>query len=1195
MKDINHFFIFELKFWLRQPIIYIFLLVNALLIFGATTSDYISIGKSFGNVHKNAPFVIMNYYGIMSLIGVIMSAAFYVSAGYRDFQYQFSELLYSKPIQIRGLLIGRFLGATVAASVPLLGISLGNWLGCETGWVDAERIGNTFWAAHFQGFLYFGLLNTLFAGSILFCVAALGRNTVMAFLSSILLIVAYSLSSSFTKDLSNERMGVFLDAFGISAYNVLTKYWTVAEQNNLSLPVGPDFFLNRLLWTVLGFVLLWFTIKKYSIEKKVGGKKEKIQGEKEAPTEISIQHLFKKSAGNIQSEKEGKQLISQIKLELKSLIKSPVFIILLLVSLLNVIPALLTAKDGFGGTTLPITYHMIEIMQGSLYLFLVVMITIFTGSMVWKERDAGLNDIYDALPHSTRIVYIAKLIAHLFLLFSILFITVLASMLIQLVLGYHDLQIMLYAKSVFILNQSYFWMLIFLGFFIHVLVNNKSLGFFLFIIVLVITIFGFSGFQFNHHLFMFGSAPDYTYSDLNGFGPFKSAVLWYKVYWLLFAFLLGVLTVKLWVRGRDTSRKTRWKQFIQTLGWKQSKLFYFLVFVWLISGGWIAYNAYGLNHYVSPKEEKKRQVDYEKNYKKYKGIDQPRITDVHYFIDLYPSERKMKVFGQLVIQNKSKGSIQELHLTLPVEIKIKLDIENATRVHHDSLLGYSIYRFSKAMQSAEKRMISYEGVFEQKGFGNEVAFTQLVNNGSFFNNMDITPQIGYQADREMNSKNERKKQGLGARDRMPKLKPDCGKSCYENYISNHSDWVNVSTLIGTEADQIAVAPGSFKEEKLINGRRYFRYQLDRASVGFYSFMSARYAVKREKFKGIDLEVYYHPTHGYNVDKMMNSMRKSLDYYTTNFGPYFHQQARIIEFPQYADFAQAFPGTMPYSEGIGFIADIEKESDIDMVFYVVAHEMGHQWWAHQVIGANVQGATLLSETFAQYSALMVMEKEFGRDKMQKFLKYEMDKYLNSRGGETMKEVPLMLVEDQGYVHYNKGSVNMYQLKEMIGEDKVNKALQSLIEQYAYREAPYPTSLAAIAAFEKVTPDSLQYVIQDLFKSMTLYKNRIIKAAAKKAGKGFEITMEVTSEKMLADSMGNEKTIPMHDWVELVLYDESENSEMIEKVLVRKKVQLKNGTSVHRLLCDKVPDMAGIDAFHLLIDRMPDDNVREVVVE
>ena len=92
------------------------------------------------------------------------------------------------------------------------------------------------------------------------------------------------------------------------------------------------------------------------------------------------------------------------------------------------------------------------------------------------------------------------------------------------------------------------------------------------------------------------------------------------------------------------------------------------------------------------------------------------------------------------------------------------------------------------------------------------------------------------------------------------------------------------------------------------------------------------------------------------------MEGSLDYYTHNYGKYYHKQCRIIEFPRYASFAQAFPGTMPYSEGIGFIVDLRKvtKEDIDQVYYVVAHEMAHQYWAHQLCGANMQGSEMMSD-------------------------------------------------------------------------------------------------------------------------------------------------------------------------------------------------------------------------------------------
>ena len=43
---------------------------------------------------------------------------------------------------------------------------------------------------------------------------------------------------------------------------------------------------------------------------------------------------------------------------------------------------------------------------------------------------------------------------------------------------------------------------------------------------------------------------------------------------------------------------------------------------------------------------------------------------------------------------------------------------------------------------------------------------------------------------------------------------------------------------------------------------------------------------------------------------------ALDYYRAHFGPYQFNYARIIEFPGYNSFAQAFAGTMPYSDRSG---------------------------------------------------------------------------------------------------------------------------------------------------------------------------------------------------------------------------------------------------------------------------------------
>src|SRR3712207_478503 len=89
-----------------------------------------------------------------------------------------------------------------------------------------------------------------------------------------------------------------------------------------------------------------------------------------------------------------------------------------------------------------------------------------------------------------------------------------------------------------------------------------------------------------------------------------------------------------------------------------------------------------------------------------------------------------------------------------------------------------------------------------------------------------------------------------------------------------------------------------------------------------------------------------------------------------------------------------------------------------------------------MGADAQGSSLLSETAAQYSALMVTEREYGRAQMRWFLEYELNSCVLGRSTETKRERPLALNENQGYIHYRKGSLAMYALRDYLGEERLN---------------------------------------------------------------------------------------------------------------------------------------------------------------
>jgi aminopeptidase N len=319
--------------------------------------------------------------------------------------------------------------------------------------------------------------------------------------------------------------------------------------------------------------------------------------------------------------------------------------------------------------------------------------------------------------------------------------------------------------------------------------------------------------------------------------------------------------------------------------------------------------------------------------------------------------------------------------------------------------------------------------------------------------------------------------------------------------------------------------------------------------------------------------------------MMKGMKLALDYCTKNFSPYQNKTVRIVEFPRYAMFAQSFPASIPYSEAIGFIARVDRSSDqdVDYPLYVTAHEVAHQWWAHQVIGGDVQGATMLSESLAQYTALMVMKHEVGADQMKKFLKYEMDRYLIGRATERKKELPLERVENQQYIHYEKGSIVFYALQDYIGEDKVNQVLHDYVKDVAFQNPPYTNAAELVERLRKVVPPEYAYLIHDLFETITLYENRALSATYRQTPEGkYEVKLKVASKKLRASELGEETDVPLADWIDIGVLDAK------GKPLYLSKHKIDRSESEFTLVVDQLPAKAGIDPLNKLVDRKPDDN-------
>lgn len=1182
---------FELKFWLRGMMVWIFLAIVAFMIGSALSSDQIIVGNSLGNTFKNAPFVIENYYAAMSVLTLLMTVAFVNSAAARDFATNTWQMVFTTPIRRWDFLLGRYTGSVIVSLIPMLGVSLAALVVKYMPWVDAERWGPVRLDAHFWAIVVFALPNTLFIAAIIFAIAALTRSTVTSFLGGLLLLVAWGVSQALLSDLDNEKIAMLLDPFGVRTFSLMTKYFTVADKNTSALTLTGFMLWNRLLWLGVGAVVFLFAGTRFQFNERATKPKKQKSVDNTLDTPVQSTPLTA-PAYEYGPSAQWAQFLGATRTEFFVLVKSVSFIVIAVATLLNCIPSLaLNASEGYGNSTYPVTYWVLDIIASTMYAFLIGMITYYAGVLVWRERDEHVDEIHDAMPHPSWVNYASKLTALMGMIGVILAIAMASGLIVQAWHGFHRFQLSLYLSEMFLIDGTLFLMLAVLAFFIHVLAPNKYIGYFAFVMFLIATNFAWPALNVATNMVDFASRPRITFSDFFGRAPFWPSWTWFTAYWLLFSALLALASLRLWARGKETALRPRIQDALRQSGWGAS----LLLLAFLSTGGWIFYNTKVLNKLEGPKDRERRQADYEKTYKKFENAIQPRVTALRYAIDLEPERRAMSLKVDETIVNRSTQPIRDFYFTLDDSLDQSIEVPGASRTAFDERLQFATYQFEPPLAPGETRTMHLTVKTRNAGFENNPTRLEIVQNGTFFNNT-VVPRIGYQNSAELSDPNERKKYGLTEKDLMPALERNCTERCMNTYLDRNSDWVTVESVISTTPDQIAIAPGSLIKEWSANGRRYFEYKLDHDSLNFYSFLSGNYQVRREEWNGIKSEVYYLADHPWNVPKMSRSIQKSLEYCSANFGPYAHKQARIIEFPRIARFAQAFPGTMPYSEAIGFIANLSRPDDIDMVYYVVAHEMAHQWWAHQVIGANMQGATLLSETMAQYTALMVMEHEYGRDMMRKFLKFEMDSYLRARGRERLKERPLLAVESsQGYVHYRKGSVAMYLLKEAIGEEAINRALRKMVERFGYHNPPYPTSHDLVDLFDAETPAEYKPLLKDLFEDITLFSNRTLTASGVKRKDGkFDVTIEVESKKFKADAKGNESEVAMNDWVEIGAFAKPEKGKKYGKTLHRERIRMTEPKRTFTFTVDEEPDQAGIDPFHLLIDRVPDDNTKKVTL-
>jgi ABC-type transport system involved in multi-copper enzyme maturation permease subunit len=1176
-------FRFEVGYRVRQPSTWIYALILVAV-------PFLLLHVINGSrLYLNSPVAVMQGCVVLGSLAMLITAGIFGDAASRDVQTKMHSLFYTSPVRESHYLGGRFLGGAFVNAVLVMGIPLGLLIGSLMPYMSAGKFGPVHIEAYVQAYVLVLLPNVLIIGAFMFAMAVLTRQSLATYLGGLALFVLGAIAADVTNGAGGSVVQSLLSPLGNSAITEVTGFWTPVEQNARLIGWPALVFLNRALWVGIAAAAYVVLVAKFrfahqgSVRRRRWWRRAAVRDtapDKLVPVQTIRQGELRRS---FDFGARARQTIAVAARSWREIAATKVFLLILVGAMLFVLTAGWdVGTERFGTSLWPVTHLVAGTVLGSLLPpVIALLIAIFAGELVWRERDVGIADIAAVAPISNGVVLTGRFVALFGMLLLLQTAFMVAGIILQALQGYTHFEIGVYLELLFGIKLVDYMLLAALAMAVHVIVNNKYLGHLIVVLYFASTmVSGLLG--ITNRMFVYGSDPGWVWSDMNGLAPFVRGLVWFKLYWAAWAFLFAILTGLFSVRGREIGVRRRLSLARQRL--RGGMLHAAAIALTLITtlGGFVFYNTHIVNRYRTPDEVARQKAEYERKYKRYENVPSPSLYAARLKAELYPARYAAQIKGTLEFVNRTDRSIDTLHvLSSQKVVTTTMSFDHAaTLAVNDTAARYSIYVLERPIAPGDSIAMTFQLDQRPRGFQNAGAPTDVTPNAVYIEG-DWLPTLGYSLGRELSDEQKRHELGL-----PPRVLPPSGGDVETRVGAKPIQLVDVETVIGTDTTQTAVTPGRLIREWTSNGRRYFQYKTDEPLKYGGAILSGAYAVRRDTAQGVNLAVYYHPAHSVNVDRMIRSMRASLAYYSSQFGPYQFKELRIVEFPRYAEFARAHPYTITFSEGGAFLTRVDS-GDVDRTFFVVAHETAHQWWGGQVIPAAAPGSAFVSETMAQYSSMMVLETVYGEQMARRFYDYNMAEYLTGRTVYTNREAPLLDVFGQSYVYYSKGAVAMYTLRERLGADAVNGALRRFREKYAGTNAPPATSRALYAELQAVTPDSLQTLLSDLFEHITIwdFKTDSVKAEPVRDG-AYRVKLFVDASKARADSVGNKTPVAMDDLVEVGVFGEPGAK---GDLLYLKQHRIRSGKQVVEITVRGKPIRAGIDPHRKVIEREREDNV------
>ncbi len=1104
---------FELSLFFKRAWIYIVLL--AFLGLG-----YVG-GSSFSaftteNTFRNSPFAITYILGYLSIFCIFTSSILAAQVLFREQEHHFAMVLYATPLKKINFFLSRFLivfGITAFSMFLLVG---GFAVGQQSSRFDAAEFGPFHLWYYFQPFLLIIVPNAFFCAAAVSSIGLLTKNKLLVYISGLFIFIAYQVTLIFSGSPliagamppteESMQMAARFDPFGLSAFLHQTLLWSAIQRNTTVVALTGTMLFNRVFYVGLSLLLLITAHRLFRFS--VDGKSKKVKEKRQlkvsiAPYRAVLPQVFSFSH-------QFKSLISLIKIDLTFVLKSIPFVLILIGIIF------LVSMEMYGeieqGIRIPENYVSTGLIVNTILetfpIFCSLVILFYSNELLWRSRSSNFHLIEDTTPTVMDIRFFAKWVSMACIILLLITGIVLTGVVFQIVYQYPHIEWNTYISMSYLVGLP---LILSSGIIIAIQLTTKNryAGLVLATIFILLTTTSIgTAIHIRHPLFRIGSAFGGEYSTMNGFGAYIVPFSWK----MLFGICATLIIVLLTIQWQQRSKKP----------WKLSaKLGLVVLLAIAISSGFYIDSRLQMTDEESTLQW---QADYEKKYRTFQDLPKPDIKAVKTNIDLFPEKNAYEVSAIYTLQNNTNQPIDKLLFYLDTEMQLKsLTVADRKVSAADSVYGHYWVNLDKPLQPQDSIKANFEFSYAWNAFSRINSFNAIVENGAFMRISNYFPQLGYQTGNEIDNEVERKTRNLG------KATP---RKSLEAPREPEAEWLNIDMQLSTSANQTAIGVGELVKQWTANNRNYFHYKTDVPVRFRFGVSSANYMSRKVLHRGIGIEVYYDPAHPENVEGLIANARNTLDYCETNFGKYPFKTIRFAEISAFSKgfAATAYPATIFMTENMVFHANIKGDNQQDVINELAGHELSHIWWGSTLfVPDEREGGRFLSETFAMYTELILVKRMYGQKRVLENVRMHKNIYLSDRGFSD--EQPLYKTNYSNlHLLYSKGMVAMYQLSELIGEDKVNIALRNIYQKYAGSNV-LPITTDFLNEVYVLTNASLHSAIDDLFKKIVIYQPVAQSIQTRRVGNQYETSFAVVVNKYQEDGKGKQTPVDFSDIVEI----------------------------------------------------------------